>query len=120
MRGRPRGRRRIGFELMRRLGLLLVIFLLSGAAGRAAETLRIVPISADDRVVVSVELSDAYTDEARQAIASGLRTPFTYTIVLRILVPGWVDGTVSVSRVGLSDQYENLARRHTLSRIVDG
>jgi len=33
--------------MMRRLGLLAIIFLLSGAAGRAAETLRIVPISAD-------------------------------------------------------------------------
>ena len=120
MRGRPRGRRRIGFELMRRLGLLLVIFLLSGAAGRAAETLRIVPISADDRVVVSVELSDAYTDEVRQAIASGLRTTFTYTIDLRMLVPGWVDRTVATSTVSLSDQYDNLTRRHTLSRVIDG
>ena len=106
--------------MMRRLGLLAIIFLLSGAAGRAAETLRIVPISADDRVVVSVELSDAYTDEVRQAIASGLRTTFTYTIDLRMLVPGWVDRTVASSTVSLSDQYDNLTRRHTLSRSIDG
>ena len=105
---------------MKRIGLLVVALLLSGAVGRAAETLRIVPISADDRVVVSVELADGYTDEVKQAIASGLRTTFTYTIDLRMLVPGWVDRTVATSTVSLSDQYDNLTRRHTLQRAIDG
>jgi len=105
---------------MKRIGLLVVALLLSGAVGRAAETLRIVPISADDRVVVSVELADGYTDEVKQAIASGLRTTFTYTIDLRMLVPGWVDRTVATSTVSLSDQYDNLTRRHTLQRVIDG
>jgi len=105
---------------MKRIGLLVVAVLLSGAVGRAAETLRIVPISADDRVVVSVELADGYTDEVKQAIASGLRTTFTYTIDLRMLVPGWVDRTVATSTVSLSDQYDNLTRRHTLQRVIDG
>ena len=105
---------------MRRLGLLILALLLSGAVGRAAESLRIVPISSDDRVVVSVELADGYTDEVRQAIASGLRTTVTYTIDLRMLVPGWVDRTVATLTVSLSDQFDNLTRRHTLSRIVDG
>ena len=105
---------------MKRLGLLVAVLLLSGTVGRAAETLRIVPISADDRVVVSVELADGYTDEVKQAIASGLRTTFTYTIDLRMLVPGWVDRTVATSTVSLSDQYDNLTRRHTLQRVIDG
>jgi hypothetical protein len=106
--------------MMRRLGLLTLALLLSGAVGRAAETLRIVPISSGNSVVVSVELADGYTDEVRQAIASGLRTTFTYTIDLRMLVPGWVDRTVATSTVSISDQYDNLTRRHTLSRVVDG
>ena len=105
---------------MKRFGFLVVALVLSGAVGRAAETLRIVPISADDRVVVSVELADGYTDEVKHAIASGLRTTFTYTIDLRMLVPGWVDRTVATSTVSLSDQYDNLTRRHTLQRVIDG
>ncbi len=105
---------------MKRFGLLVAVLLLSGTVGRAAETLRIVPISADDRVVVSMELADGYTDEVKQAIASGLRTTFTYTIDLRMLVPGWVDRTVATSTVSLSDQYDNLTRRHTLQRVIDG
>ena len=106
--------------MTRRLGLFMLAVLLSGTVGRAAESLRIVPINSDDRLVVSVELTDGYTDEVRQAIASGLRTTFTYTIELRMVVPGWVDRTVATSTVTLSDQYDNLTRRHTLSRVIDG
>lgn len=106
--------------MMRRIGLLALAVLLSGVAGDAAETLRIVPIHSDDSVVVSVELTDGYNDDVRRAIASGLRTTFTYTIELRMLVPGWVDRTVAASTVSLSDQFDNLTRRHTLSRVVDG
>jgi hypothetical protein len=106
--------------MMRRLGLLALVLLLSGAVGRAAETLRIVPIASGNQVVVTVELADGYTDEVRQAIASGLRTSFTYSIDLRTLVPGWVDRTVATATVTLSDQFDNLTRRHSLSRMVDG
>ena len=105
---------------MRRFGLLVLALLLAGSVGQAAESLRIVPISSDSAVLVSVELSDGYTDEVKRAISSGLRTTFTYTIELRMLVPGWVDRTVASSTVSLSDQYDNLTRRHTLSRVVDG
>src|SRR5215510_16088337 len=92
--------------------LLLVV----GTVARAAETLRIVPIASDDSVVVTVELSDAYNDDIRQAIASGLRTQFTYDIELRMVVPAWIDRTIASAVVNITDQYDNLTRRHTLSR----
>jgi hypothetical protein len=101
------------------LGVLLFVV----AAGRllnAAETLRIVPITSNDTVVISFELSDAYNDDLRQAIGSGLRTTFTYDIELRMVVPTWVDRTIATATVNVSDQYDNLTRRHTLQRIVDG
>src|SRR5438132_1178442 len=98
----------------------LVLSLAASTVVHAAETLRIVPIASDDSVVVSVELSDAYNDDIRQAIASGLRTQFTYDIELRMIVPAWVDRTIATTTVNISDQYDNLTRRHTLSRLVDG
>lgn len=85
-----------------------------------AEELRIVPITTDKNVVVTFELSNAYTDDVRQAIASGLRTTFTYNVDLRMVVPTWVDRTIASSTVSISDQYDNLTRRHSLSRMVDG
>jgi hypothetical protein len=101
------------------IACLLALFA-AGTPARAAESLRIVPIVSGDTVFVSLELADAYSEEIRQAIASGLRTTFTYDIELRMVVPGWVDRTIATATVSTSDQYDNLTRRHTLSRLVDG
>jgi hypothetical protein len=93
---------------------------IAGTALSAAETLRILPLVRDEQVVVSFELADAYTPDVQDAIASGLRTTFTYTVELRMAVPAWVDRTVATAVVTTIDQYDNLTRRHTLSRTVDG
>ena len=61
------------------------LLIAAGVFVRAAETLRIVPITSDDTVVVSFELSDAYNDAIKQSISSGLRTQFTYDIELRMV-----------------------------------
>ena len=54
--------------MMRRTFLLIVCALAAaGVVHAAAATLRIVPIVRDDAVIVSVELSDAYTEEVRDA-----------------------------------------------------
>jgi hypothetical protein len=85
---------------------------------RSEETLRITPFITDNRVVVSFELKDAYNAEVREAIASGLRTTFSYQLELR--TPAWIDRTVGTTIVATTDQYDNLTRRHTLTRTIDG
>jgi hypothetical protein len=37
-----------------------------------------------------------------------------------MVVPAWVDQTVASAVVTTIDQYDNLTRRHSLSRTVDG
>lgn len=95
-------------------------FLAAGAVVGAGENLRIVPIVHVDDVLVSFELADAYTKDVREGIASGLRTTFTYDVELRMVGPLWVDRTIAAVVVSASDQYDNLTRRHSLSRVVDG
>ncbi len=90
------------------------------AVGRAAEGLRIVPVVHDEEVSVSFELADAFTDDVRAAIASGLRTTFTYDVELRMAVPVWLNRTIASVVVTTSDQYDNLTRRHTMTRMIDG
>ena len=76
----------------RPLPLLCVITLLAATALLAgAESLGIVPLVNVDQVVVSFELADAYTNDIREAISSGLRTTFTYDVELRMVVPVWVE-----------------------------
>ena len=54
----------------------------------------------------------------REAIASGLRTTFSYDLELR--TRAWVDRTIGTTVVATTDRYENLTRRHTLTRTIDG
>ena len=98
----------------------MTVLAFAGTVVWAAESLRIVPVSSDDKVVVSFELGDAYNAEVRQAISSGLKTTFTYEIELRMVVPIWIDRTIATSVVSTSDQFDNLTRRHRLSRSIDG
>src|SRR5258706_2406456 len=97
---------------------VLLLILLTAPIARSEETIRITPFINDNHVVVTFELRDAYTDAVREAIASGLRTTFTYELELR--VRGWVDRTIGTTIVATTDRYENLTRRHTLTRTVDG
>jgi hypothetical protein len=104
--------------MIRRFSICSVLFLLAAASVRSQESLRITPVINGNRVVVSFELNDAYNDAVREAIASGLRTTFTYQLELR--TPAWIDRTVGTAIVATTDQYDNLTRRHTLTRTIDG
>jgi hypothetical protein len=97
-----------------------IALLTVGALVQAAGSLRIVPIVRDKSVIVSVELTDAYTQEVREAIASGLKTTVTYDLELKMDVPVWVDRTIATAVVTASDQYDSLTRRHNLVRTIDG
>jgi hypothetical protein len=86
----------------------------------AAEGLRIVPLVRDDRVLVTFELTDGFTDEVKAAVRSGLKTTFTYTVDLRLEVPAWVDRTIATAVVANSVEYNNLTRLHNIVRVLDG
>lgn len=101
--------------------LVLAGVLLAMSAGlRAAESLQIRPTVHDDQVIVSYELDDAYTDAVRDAIASGLRTTFTYELELRAKTNVWFDRVIATAVVTVTDRFDNLTRRHSLTRTVDG
>ena len=97
-----------------------VALLGSGTFVYAAEGLRVVPLVRDNEVLVSFELPDAYSDDVRDTISSGLRTTFTYNVDLRLVVPFWADRTVATAVVSVTTGYDNLTGRHSLERRVDG
>jgi hypothetical protein len=95
--------------------------LLVGAVSlHAQEAMRIVPLVRDDHVLVSFELADGFSDDVRAAIRSGLKTTFTYTVDLRLDVPVWADRTIASTVVTNSVEFDNLRRRHTVVRMIDG
>ena len=119
--GDPRSR--VGCWLGRIVRAGLAASFLAAAAPVSAQTsegLRVVPLVRDDQVLVSFTLNDGFTDEVRAAIQSGLKTTFTYASELRLDVPGWVDRTMATSTATSSVEYDNLTRRYSLTREIDG
>jgi hypothetical protein len=113
------GRRPADIWIVRRI--LFALFLATSVATvHATEGVRIVPLVRDDSVLVSFELTDGYTPEVKDAVHSGLKTTFTYTVELRQDVPAWVDRTIATSVITNTVQYDNLTRRATLTRTLDG
>jgi hypothetical protein len=103
--------------------LVLAGILVAGDAAlqaQAREALRIVPLVRDDRVLVSFDLADGFSDDVRAAIHSGLKTTFTYVVELRLDVPGWVDRSLGTATVTSSVEFDNLTRRYQVVRQVDG
>ena len=92
----------------------------SAAVLSAADDIRITPLVREDKVLISCELANGFTEDVRAAIASGLRTTFSYNVDLKVEVPIWIDRTIESAVVTNSVQYDNLTRRHSLLRMVDG
>jgi hypothetical protein len=106
---------------MRAFAVTFCLVAAAAAVLHGADTgLRITPTVSNDRLLVTFELEGADVTAVHEAIASGLRTTFTYELDLRTIVPGWIDRTIATTVVTMSDQFDNLTRRHTLSRSVDG
>lgn len=105
-----------------RVACLLSLLVVSAApaAAQAAETLRVRPLLRDGQVLVTFSLDGGLTDEMKAVVQSGLRTVFTYTVELKLKVPAWVDRTVASAVVSTSVDYDNLTRRHTISKALDG
>ena len=101
-------------------GWCVALVLAAFATLQAAEGLRIVPLVRDDRVLVTFELTDGFTEQVKDAIHSGLKTTFTYNVELRLDVPAWVDRTIAAAVVTNSVEYDNLTRQATMVRMLDG
>ena len=102
------------------MALAGLVCLCLAAPVAAQDDMRIVPLIRDGHVLVSWELADGYTDDVRDFIQSGLQTTFSYTVELRMRVPAWVDKTLDSAVVSTTVEFDNLTRRHTVSRLLDG
>jgi hypothetical protein len=97
-------------------GAVLVLL----ASQAFAQAIRITPLAREDRLLVSFEVTEAFTDDLREAIESGLPTSFAYDVELRRATPLWVDRLVSSARVSATVRYDNLTRRYHVTVTHDG
>jgi hypothetical protein len=106
---------------MRRRALALVVVAAClGVVLVAADEIQVTTLVREGRVLVSFRLTNGFSEETLAAIHSGLPTSITYDVALRKGVPIWFDRTLASVTVTVSAQYDNLTRRHQLSRAIDG
>jgi hypothetical protein len=96
----------------------VLLALLAGA--QDAQILQVTPLARDGEVLVSFKLDETMTEDIKAAIESGLTVRFTYKVELRRSSPAWFDRTIKSAVVGASVKYDNLTRRYSVSRTLDG
>jgi hypothetical protein len=103
-----------------RASLCLAVFVAAVRvlAADAVPDISVTPIARDGHVVVSFEMTDAFTADVSDAIQSGLATVFSYDVELRHA--GLFDRTVAATTITASVRFDNLTRRYQMSRSVDG
>ena len=105
---------------MIRRSLAALVMILWLAAPAAAQTLRVTPLPRDGRVLVSFALADAFTDDVRAAVHSGLTISFVYDVDLKRSSSLWLDRTIASTEVTATVRYDNLTRRYHVARMLDG
>lgn len=96
------------------------LLLTVSAVPAGAQEIQVQPVARQGHVYVSFSMLNAYTDDVRETILSGLPVSFTYDIELRRAGSLWFDRTVAATVVAASVRYDNLARRYHVTRTQDG
>src|SRR5438128_10228363 len=96
--------------------VLLALVLLVGGPAHAEQNMQVTPLARDGRVLVTFRLSDAFNEDIRTAIHSGLTITFVYDVELRRGTSMWVDRTIAQATVMATVRFDNLTRRSDVTR----
>lgn len=103
-----------------RISALVLVLLAVAVGGASAQTLQVSPLPRDGQILVTFKLEQELTDEIRAAIHSGMIVSFIYKVDLRRGSAVWFDRTLASAVVRATVKFDNLTRRYTLNRTVDG
>ena len=110
----------IGFRIMTVPATFALLALLMAGQQQGTQTIQVTPLARDGEVLVSFKLDEALTDDIKAAIQSGLTVKFVYKVDLRRSSAAWFDRTIDSHTVGASVKFDNLTRRYSVSRMLDG
>ena len=82
--------------------------------------MHVTPLAKDERILVTLRMTDVFTDEVRAAMHSGLRITFVYEVDLKRGTALWLDRTLASATVTASIKYDILTRRYLATRREDG
>lgn len=90
------------------------------AESRGAEIVDLVPLIRDEGVGVSFRAQNAFSEDIVRAIETGLEVSFRYNVELKRVRMGWLDEKAAARQIRTSVTYDNLTKRYSLTREIDG
>lgn len=106
--------------MRRRVALALWFVLVTHLPAAGAELLDLGVLIRDKTIFVSFRMADAFNDEIEKTIASGLPVSFRYEVQLKKVRAIWLNQKVETRRITNTVTYDNITKRYTLSRDIDG
>ena len=101
-----------------RAGLSLVLALAAAAPGVA--DIKITPVVTAGQVSASFSAPDAFTDDSREVVKSGVPLTFAYLVELRRPSTIWWDRTLGAASVTASVKFDNLTKIYQVTKQQDG
>ncbi len=103
-----------------REAVLSCVLVAATAQAAAGQEIRVRPVPRDGRIYVSFSMTEAFSEDMRDAIRSGLETSFSYDVELRRGGPFWFARTIAATVLTATVRYDNLTRRYHVTRAQDG
>jgi hypothetical protein len=98
--------------------LLLALALSTLAAGIA--DIKVTPVVAAGQVLASFAAPEAFTDDAREVVKSGVPLTFMYDVELRRPSTIWLDRTVGMATVSAKVKFDSLTSTLQVTKDQDG
>jgi len=97
----------------------LVLALALGVVGESAE-IKVTPVVTAGHVSASFAAPDAFTEDSREVVKSGLPLTFTYLVEVRRPSTVWLDRTLGSETVSASVKFDNLTSVYQVTKQQDG
>jgi hypothetical protein len=94
--------------------------LAAGGVPAATADVKVTEVVTNGRVFATFSAPDAFTDDVRKVMQSGLLLTFTFTVELKRPSTIWLDRKVGATTVAASATFDGLTSQYKVSRLRDG
>jgi hypothetical protein len=97
-----------------------VLFLALEVPLWGAEIVELRSVVRRDKILVSFQMTDAFSEEVERAVESGLPVSFRFIVQLKKVRTVWLNKKVTTREIRTTVTYDNLTERYKLSLEIDG
>ena len=106
--------------MRRSVPLALWFVLVSYLPAVGAELVDLGVLIKDKKIFATFRMTDAFNEDIERTIASGLAVSFRYEVQLKKVRSIWINQKVDTRRITNTVTYDNITKRYTLARDIDG